>query len=121
MTSVHGRLSADSKPPQFTPRGRVSGTIELLCPFCGTVQQHRVSRIQWRIRCTHAGCARLIVFGLVFYIPDTWQRPGGHLKPPPDLTFPVVPLGTWRNGEPVHKLEIVRAETTKNATEPDAS
>ena len=96
---------------RFHPRGRLDGTVILVCPDCGRVNRHRVTPHVWKVICGNTNCK--VRYGISLLI---WEIPRGTSRLPWDRTLPSAPylgyqdalprvpmLKGWRSGEPMNR------------------
>jgi hypothetical protein len=103
MSAAAQKLEVAGKPFAFLPRGRVVGSLQWLCPRCGTLVRSRMDLCDWKVRCTRASCHLTLVVGVRFGVPV--RKPGPHwMVPPKDHTFPECELVEWHSGEPACSL-----------------
>jgi len=78
----------------YNPRARFCGNVEWLCPFCGTINKHRLAYTGRRqFECRGHNCSRRFHVGLKLWV-HTRKGSGGRATPCD--AFPIVGMGEWQ-------------------------
>ena len=93
-----------------SPRARIIGILEFMCPFCGRIQKPHLSALCWRVQCKDAHCKRIFVIGIRLLTPKPGKNiiPIDHYIPvgaPWNEVFAVADTGRWSSGKAANSLE----------------
>jgi hypothetical protein len=93
-----------SSAAKYEPRAQFVGVLRVLCPFCGTIAQHRIAPAVYKIRCRNDECQRELLIGFRFLVPSRVRVDRSKPRLPVDVVFPESELGEWSPGDRVHAM-----------------
>jgi hypothetical protein len=87
----------------YAPRAHFTGVLDWQCARCGTINRSTLSPRSWKVSCSYSRCHQTFIPGIRFGVPRGHHGPKPLFRPP-DYSFPVSDLISWRSGAAVHSL-----------------